>query len=243
MKKLTDIQGVIFDYGGTIDTNSRHWAEVLWEKYKELQVPVDKPVFREAYVHGERTLARQPLVKPEDNFYDVLRIKTRVQMDWLVENGILPCEKAVAENYASRIADACYAYVLEVLKRTRPVVKTLSEYYKLVLVSNFYGNIQAVLKDFGLDGFFSRIVESSVVGVRKPDPAIYRLGVEAMGFPAGQVLVVGDSFSKDVVPAKKVGCKVAWLKGEGWGNEEIDDSLPDVVITDLPDLLPYLIID
>ena len=217
MKKLTDIQGVIFDYGGTIDTNSRHWAEVLWEKYKELQVPVDKPVFREAYVHGERTLARQPLVKPEDNFYDVLRIKTRVQMDWLVENGILPCEKAVAENYASRIADACYAYVLEVLKRTRPVVKTLSEHYKLVLVSNFYGNIQAVLKDFGLDGFFSRIVESSVVGVRKPDPAIYRLGVEAMGLPAGQVLVVGDSFSKDVVPAKKVGCKVAWLKGEGWG--------------------------
>ncbi len=243
MKKLTDIQGVIFDYGGTIDTNSRHWAEVLWEKYKELQVPVDKPVFREAYVHGERTLARQPLVKPEDNFYDVLRIKTRVQMDWLVENGILPCEKAVAENYASRIADACYAYVLEVLKRTRPVVKTLSEHYKLVLVSNFYGNIQAVLKDFGLDGFFSRIVESSVVGVRKPDPAIYRLGVEAMGLPAGQVLVVGDSFSKDVVPAKKVGCKVAWLKGEGWGNEEIDDSLPDVVISDLPDLLPYLIID
>ena len=243
MKKLTDIQGVIFDYGGTIDTNSRHWAEVLWEKYKELQVPVDKPVFREAYVHGERTLARQPLVKPEDNFYDVLRIKTRVQMDWLVENGILPCEKAVAENYASRIADACYAYVLEVLKRTRPVVKTLSEHYKLVLVSNFYGNIQAVLKDFGLDGFFSRIIESSVVGVRKPDPAIYRLGVEAMGLPAGQVLVVGDSFSKDVVPAKKVGCKVAWLKGEGWGNEETDDSLPDVVITDLPDLLPYLIID
>lgn len=243
MKKLTDIQGVIFDYGGTIDTNSRHWAEVLWEKYKELQVPVDKPVFREAYVHGERTLACQPLVKPEDNFYDVLRIKTRVQMDWLVENGILPCEKAVAENYASRIADACYAYVLEVLKRTRPVVKTLSEHYKLVLVSNFYGNIQAVLKDFGLDGFFSRIVESSVVGVRKPDPAIYRLGVEAMGLPAGQVLAVGDSFSKDVVPAKKVGCKVAWLKGEGWGNEEIDDSLPDVVITDLPDLLPYLIID
>lgn len=243
MKKLTDIQGVIFDYGGTIDTNSRHWAEVLWEKYKEFQVPVDKPVFREAYVHGERTLARQPLVKPEDNFYDVLRIKTCVQMDWLVENGILPHEKAVAENYASRIADACYAYVLEVLKRTRPVVKTLSEHYKLVLVSNFYGNIQAVLKDFGLDGFFSRIVESSVVGVRKPDPAIYRLGVEAMGLPAGQVLVVGDSFSKDVVPAKKVGCKVAWLKGEGWGNEETDDSLPDVVITDLPDLLPYLIID
>ena len=33
MSKLTDVKGVIFDYGGTIDTNSRHWAEVLWSKY------------------------------------------------------------------------------------------------------------------------------------------------------------------------------------------------------------------
>ena len=52
MSKLTDVKGVIFDYGGTIDTNSRHWAEVLWSKYEEFQVPVDKASFREAYVHG-----------------------------------------------------------------------------------------------------------------------------------------------------------------------------------------------
>lgn len=240
-RRLTDIRGVIFDYGGTIDTNSRHWAEVLWSKYEAFHVPVGKPDFREAYVHGERTLAREPLIKPEHDFHDVLRIKVRIQMDYLVREGKLSREEAEKEAYASKVADSCYEYVLEVLKRTRPVVKTLSEHYRLVLVSNFYGNIQTILKDFGLFGFFSDIIESSMVGVRKPDPAIYRLGVEAMGFPAGNVLVVGDSFSKDVVPAKKVGCKVAWLKGEGWGNEETDDSLPDVVITDLSELLPCLL--
>ncbi len=239
-KKLIDIQGVIFDYGGTIDTNSRHWAEVLWSKYEELGVPVGKADFREAYVHGERTLAKEPLVKPDHDFHDVLRIKTRIQTDYLVEGGKLAREAADAENYAARIADSCYQYVLDVLERTRPVVEALAARYKLVLVSNFYGNIQTILKDFGLYDFFSDIVESSVVGVRKPDPAIYRLGVEAMGFPAGNVLVVGDSFSKDVVPAKKVGCRVAWLKGEGWGDEDTDESLPDLVITDLPELLSYL---
>lgn len=240
MSKLTDVKGVIFDYGGTIDTNSRHWAEVLWSKYEEFQVPVDKASFREAYVHGERTLARVPLVKPEHNFHDVLRIKTDIQVKYLVEQGKLDGEEACRENYAEKVADSCYCYVLDVLERTRPVVKALSERYKLVLVSNFYGNIQTILKDFGLFDFFAGIIESSVVGVRKPDPAIYRLGVEAMGLPAENVLVVGDSFSKDVVPAKTVGCKVAWLKGEGWGNEEIDETLPDVIITDLPELLSYV---
>ena len=69
-------------------------------------------------------------------------------------------------------------------------MEELSKKYKLVLVSNFYGNIQTILKDFGLLDFFDEIIESSVVGVRKPDPAIYRLGVDAMGFVAKNVLVV-----------------------------------------------------
>ena len=240
MNKI-ELQGVIFDYGGTIDTNSRHWAEVLWEKYLEVGVPVEKDEFREAYVHGERTLAKVRLVLPEHDFHEVLRIKTRIQIEYLVENGKLNGTDASEKGYAAKIADLCYDYVLKVLERTRPVVKTLSEHYKLVLVSNFYGNIQTILEDFGLASYFSDVVESSVVGVRKPDPAIYQLGVDAMGFPADKVLVVGDSFSKDVVPAKKVGCKVAWLKGQGWGNEVIDEQLPDIIITDLPDLLSYIL--
>lgn len=238
MERLTDIKGIIFDYGGTLDTNSRHWSEVLWSKYEEYHVPVGKADFREAYVYGERTLARIPLVKPEDNFHDVLCIKTKLQIEYLIEQGKL--EQTDAMEYAVKIADSCYQYVLSVLEKTRPVVQSLSRKYKLVLVSNFYGNIRSVLKDFELDDFFSDVIESSVVGVRKPDPAIYRLGVEVLKLPAENVLVVGDSFSKDMVPAKTVGCKVAWLKGEGWENEEIDESLPDIIITDLVCLPHYL---
>lgn len=238
MERLTDIKGIIFDYGGTLDTNSRRWSEVLWSKYEEYHVPVGKADFREAYVYGERTLARIPLVKPEDNFHDVLCIKTKLQMEYLIEQGKL--EQTDAMEYAVKIADSCYQYVLSVLEKTRPVVQSLSRKYKLVLVSNFYGNIRSVLKDFELDDFFSDVIESSVVGVRKPDPAIYRLGVEVLKLPAENVLVVGDSFSKDMVPAKTVGCKVAWLKGEGWENEEIDESLPDIIITDLVCLPHYL---
>lgn len=234
---LTEIKGIIFDYGGTIDTNSRHWAEVLWSKYVEINVPTDKESFREAYVYGERAMAKHPYVKPEHNFYDVLDIKTRLQMDFLYESGKMTEPKDILYGYAKQLTELCYRYVLEVLKSTRPVVETLSKKYKLVLVSNFYGNINTILEDFKLINYFDSIIESSVVGVRKPDPAIYQLGVDAMGYKAESVLVVGDSFSKDVVPAKAVGCQVAWLKGEGWGGEVIDETLPDVIITDLPQLL------
>ena len=65
-----------------------------------------------------------------------------------------------------------------------PVLKELSEKYPLVLVSNFYGNVETVLKDFGIDTYFKEIIESAVVGVSKPDPKIFSLGVEALGLPA-----------------------------------------------------------
>ncbi len=237
MGKITDIKGIIFDYGGTIDTNSRHWAEVLWSQYVKHHIPVDKGSFREAYVFGERSLAKYPYVRPDHNFFDVLLFKCKLQMEYLALHHHLEMDERKLQQYALSVAESSYGYVQEVLKTTRPVVETLSKKYKLVLVSNFYGNIQTILSDFKLDRFFADVVESSVVGVRKPDPAIYQLGVDAMGFNASEVLVVGDSFSKDVVPAKKVGCKVVWLKGEGWGNETIDESLPDVIITSLDQLI------
>ena len=237
MGKITDIKGIIFDYGGTIDTNSHHWAEVLWSQYVKHHIPVDKGSFREAYVFGERSLAKYPYVRPDHNFFDVLLFKCKLQMEHLALHHHLEMDERKLQQYALSVAESSYGYVQEVLKTTRPVVETLSKRYKLVLVSNFYGNIQTILSDFKLDRFFADVVESSVVGVRKPDPAIYQLGVDAMGFNASEVLVVGDSFSKDVVPAKKVGCKVVWLKGEGWGNETIDESLPDVIITSLDQLI------
>ena len=101
------IQGVIFDYGGTIDTDAMHWAEVLWRSYQGNQVPVDKESFRQAYVHGERTLAREPLVKPTHDFHQVLRLKTGIQMRYLWERGCLTSEEEAAR-MAERVADDCH---------------------------------------------------------------------------------------------------------------------------------------
>ena len=235
MKKLTNVKGVIFDYGGTLDTNGRHWSEVLWDAYVRVGVPVEKNSFRDAYVHGERTLALNPLIQPHHTFYDVLHIKVGIELDYLVRQAQLPADAPCAE-WAETIARECYEGVKNLLQSVRKVVEMLYMKHKLVLVSNFYGNIATVLNDFGLLRYFEDIVESSVVGVRKPDPRIYALGVEAMGYRPEEIVVVGDSFSKDMVPARQVGCQTVWLRGQGWGNEKVDETLPDVVIDDIAQL-------
>ena len=108
--------------------------------------------------------------------------------------------------------------------------------YPMVLVSNFYGNIATVLKEFKLDGIFDTIIESAVVGVRKPDPKIFTLGVEALGLQPDEVVVVGDSMDKDMIPAKKAGCHTVWFEGEGWTDDAVDSAPADYVIRSLKDL-------
>lgn len=231
---IQTIKGIIFDYGGTIDSNGEHWAHVLWKAYEAAGIPVKEADFREAYVHGERTLATRPLVRPEHTFLDVLRIKATVQTDWLTENGRLPGD-APKEAYIRSVSRWCYDFVGRTLQTAAPIIGRLAERYPLVLVSNFYGNIEAVLDDFGLRAYFRDIVESAVVGIRKPDPAIFRLGVERLGLPAREVVVIGDSYKKDIEPASQTGCRTIWLKKSGWEAWSGEETA-DVVLSDFSEL-------
>lgn len=236
------IKGIIFDYGGTIDTNSMHWSEVLWEGYLSESVPVSKEQFRECYVYAERALAKHPYIKPEHDFHDLLRIKVDIETLNLVESGCWTIDEADRKIVSDKIALYCYNCVLRILEVSREVVRRLADKFPLVLVSNFYGNIHTILKDFKLE-YFDEVIESAVVGVRKPDPKIFQMGVDALGLSPEDVVVIGDSFSKDIVPASSIGCKTVWIKGIGWGNEEIDESLPTCIISDIKDLegLPLFI--
>lgn len=107
----------------------------------------------------------------------------------------------------------------------------------MVLATNFYGNMHQVLKEFQLDELFIDVIESAVVSIRKPDIRIFKLAVEALGLQPEDVLVVGDSFYKDVEPSCKIGCQTAWLKGEGWVNKQYDESIPTYILTDFQQLV------
>lgn len=230
----TDIKGIIFDYGGTIDSHGDHWSEVIYDGYKACGLDVDKEEFRTSYVYAERELARTRHIFPEHTFLDLMEIKMHLELDDLAARGIISAE--TAQEKASPIARYCYNRARASVDDARPVLEKLSQHYPLVLVSNFYGNVESVIRDMGIRQYFRGIIESAVVGVRKPDARIFTLGVVALGLDPAEVLVVGDSMRKDIMPAESIGCHTAWLKGKGWTADE-DAMTHDTQIASLDDLL------
>ncbi|GAB3274176.1 hypothetical protein GCM10027347_46920 [Larkinella harenae] len=205
------IKGLLFDYGGTIDTNGLHWGGVIWTRYQQYGVPVDQATFKKAYAFGERSLAINPIVQPNHSFYEVLLLKTKQQFSYLTANGFAVDASAVEE-----IAADCNQFARQTVAEAKPVLTALAEQYPLVLVSNFYGNLNTVLEEFGIRSCFKTVIESAVVGVRKPDPAIYQLGLDDLQLPAEKTAVIGDSYTKDMRPAQQLGCRTIWMNVAGW---------------------------
>ena len=231
------IKGYIFDFGGTLDTAGCHWGQMLWHAYQRQQIPVSEEQFREAYVYAERTLGRTPIIQSDYSFHKTLEVKIRIEMEYLCTSGAWQADEAEFTRGHKAVLEDVYSKVVEVTSHSREVLSQLAASYPMVLVSNFYGNISHVLEEFHLSEFFRDIVESAVVGVRKPDHRIFLLGVEALGLKPEECIVVGDSFYKDIEPAKKAGCQAVWFKGEGWTEQQYDETLPDKIITDLNQLL------
>lgn len=230
-EKTLKPKGLIFDYGGTLDQPGRHWFNVFWDAIEDLGLRVDRESYRNAYVYAERKLARQRIIEPGDNFHVLLLKKVEIQFEYLTTQGIV--RSGNYEDEVKSVADVCYDRVRDQMKETRAIMSDLSARYPIVLVSNFYGNLKAVLADFGIDGFFRAVVESSVVGVRKPSPDIFRLGVKEMGLKPEEVCVIGDSFVNDIVPSSVIGCSTIWLRGESFREEQVDENVPTCIIEKL----------
>lgn len=219
------IKGIIFDYGGTLDSRGVHWSEVLWQGYCQAGVPIDKETFRTAYVEGERALARERIILPQDDFHTLLLKKVALEISFLPQQP----DEDTRQRWIDSVAEYCDQAARECINEARPMLEMLHDRFPMMLVSNFYGNIDEVLRAYGIRHLFKGIIESAVVGVRKPNPTLFKLGVDALELDPHEVLVVGDSLRKDIEPAEKLGCHVLWLKGKGWTEDEDKQTHPNTI--------------
>jgi putative hydrolase of the HAD superfamily len=84
----------------------------------------------------------------------------------------------------------------------------------LVLVSNSNGSLRRTLRGLGLANRFSCIIDSTEVGVEKPDPRIFHLALALSGSAAESTVHLGDLYHVDVTGARAAGIR-GWLLDPG----------------------------
>lgn len=93
------------------------------------------------------------------------------------------------------------------------------------VISNSNGSAHALLHGAGLASELDFVIDSGLVGVEKPDPRIFRLGLERAGVAAPEAVYIGDLYSIDVLGSRAAGLASVLLDPRGfWGPRDCDTA-------------------
>ncbi len=105
----------------------------------------------------------------------------------------------------------------------------------MAIVSNADGTIERLLAGLALcqvgagpGADMTAIVDSTVAGVEKPDPAIFAIALAALGTAPAGTVHVGDTLHADVVGAVAAGVRPLHLDPLGWCGDRSHEHVVDV---------------
>ena len=227
------IETVLFDFGGTLDANGVAWKERFYALYSADGVDVSPEAFQSCFFAADDPLVGG-LPMHTDLAGTVHALAANLETE-LVRRGVACINASRGERVASQFISDTAATI----ERNRPVLEALAKRYRLGIVSNFYGNLEAVCRSVGLGTHFSVFVDSHRVGAEKPDPAIFRAALDALRGTAETTVFVGDSLPRDGEGARRAGMRFIWLRPEAAA--EVPAALRiDHTVTDLRNLTTVL---
>jgi putative hydrolase of the HAD superfamily len=202
-RKFQDCKAILFDFGGTLDSDGEHWLDRFYELYEQAGLDFPPSEIKRVFYHADALccadpnmvlLGLRPMMKNHVHLqFQALNLEDAEKEDVLVEAFCKKSEKF--------------------LRRNARILNRVRHSYRLGLVSNFCGNVATLCREAGLAESLDVILDSTQVGISKPDTEIFRMALERLKLSPEHAIFVGDSYERDMIPARGLGMKTIWLKG------------------------------
>jgi HAD superfamily hydrolase (TIGR01549 family) len=234
------IEAILFDMGGTLRTSAKRTRDEKDQIIQRMMDLVDAQGLVDDFTH---------LIFKRAKAYKHWAEQTHIELNesdlwtkWMLPD--FPAGQisgmAIQLNQLYREATGRRAAFPE----TREVILELFRRgYRLGLVSNTTSSVEvpALLKELEISGCFETVVLSTVVGKRKPNPAILLDATQRMGIAPQGCAYIGDRVDRDVAASRQAGFSEAIILRDP-RHPKLDESsesdlVPDYLITNLRELL------
>ena len=205
---------ILFDLGNTLMYFDGSWHDVLHHgcgilarELKNNGLQIEEETFKEEFYNT---------LQKDEQSREITLTETPTEtllMAFLTEKGQTPAD----ENILRSSLDAMYAFTQQhwhLDTDTHSTLHTLKEMgFKLGVISNARDekDAQTLIERENLRQYFSLVLISSAMGVRKPNPKIFIRALQHWDIPAEQTLMVGDNLKADIYGAQQIGMKGIWL--------------------------------
>jgi len=203
--ELGPLRGLAFDLGGTLDADGESWASRFRGHWRALGIEAEEAGADAALEAGERAVLDHPGAA-ELALEPMVLLHVEAQLACLgLEDRTL--RDALVQGFAAETD--------RTLRARRPLLAALAERLPLAVVSNGCGNTRVLVEEAGLGDLFRVVVDSSDVGVWKPDPGILEAVLRGLAVPADSIAVVGDRVDRDADAARAAGMRAVWVTADG----------------------------
>lgn len=194
---------VLFDLDGTVFRYERSWRGIFEEALS------DPPAGSiETFLIGYVEAIDEPTAEPYVRGFDRVAREHDVEVD--------PREAAKAYATAELAAST-------VPEDTEHVLWRVAERGPTGVVANGDGTVvRSKVERHGLLNAFDELVISTEVGVRKPDPEIFRMARDR--FDADRFVYVGDSYESDIEPAENAGFTTVQVRNDAGPTVSVDTT-------------------
>jgi putative hydrolase of the HAD superfamily len=196
---MPELKGGLLDAGGTLFRVKHSRAERIGRFLREVGFNPDPEALERATVEADLEFGwPEPDVRSRDEEWKV----------WLTycRRVLAALELPADPELVRRLAEAAdYLKYLEVFPDTVPALEAWRRQgLRLGIISNATPSFREAIDRVGLTPFFDTIIISAEVGLRKPDRAIFRLGLQRLHLEPGEAFFI-DDLPRNVQAARDLG--------------------------------------
>jgi len=239
--RVMTIKAVVLDYGHTI-VDFRRTEEALLEAYGQIRARIEAALEIDAPEVGhliDRVAGEvDRLVRISYEERRMEELDTLQVFDEVLTAALGVSVPADVVGHIVALDHSAFSNTITVSDENRAVLAELKDRgYLTGLISNVSllpDLMRADIEALGLAKHLDQMLFSSEVGVRKPDPRIFRVMLERLGVEPAEGVFVGDRVLDDIGGANGVGMRAVLTRE--FRQEEPEEITPDAVIERLPDL-------
>jgi HAD superfamily hydrolase (TIGR01662 family) len=239
------ISVVLFDLGGTLLYFDGNQPEIVAKSDRAMQSWLENAGFQLPVDFGTRFTSRVSKFSAGSD-PDFIEITSANFLRTLLAEAGYPSlpDETIRRALKAKFAITQERWLLE--EDTISTLKALKEQgLHLGLVSNAGDahDVDALVDKHCLRPYFEQVIISANVGVRKPNPQIFKLALDYFKAAPETTAMVGDTLGADILGARNAGIASVWItrRANRSDNRAHEDTIqPDAVITRLSELPPLL---
>ncbi|NAS32320.1 noncanonical pyrimidine nucleotidase, YjjG family [Flavobacteriaceae bacterium R38] len=226
-EQITD---VFFDLDHTLWDFEKNSAITFQNILKECKIDIALNAFLAVYVplnFSYWKLFREEKISKKELRYMRLR-KTFDALSYTINDDQI---NDLSSKYIEQLSDQSFVF-----ENTNTILEYLRQKYRLHIITNGFEEVQEKkMMNANIHKYFTHVINSEMVGVKKPNPLIFEYALNKAKVKADHAIMIGDNLEADIMGAKGVGMHALHFNSN-------DDELHEhsIIINNLIEIKEYL---